>query len=412
MSAITRFAAVLASCAALALAGAAYAQTDPVFTLRLDAATAALPTTPAAGKQTVRLFVDADRDVPDGKTYTLTVNLCPGAPVACTGASTGNWYFFGYPEIGQTCCAPQDQTTDLSPKRSFQFNFQKGKNTGAAPNPRAMGLGQVDVPNLPTFVGFHTVAFSLTGAQASTTNPYASLTITGITNVPGIDLDINGNPIPDPTGTTAGCEFPGNSPSPGTGPGPCGSYEVKVKSTSDPPIDCSNEMNGGSEITNAWQYNLAYNYGAINSLRLGMQPRHALSFRFKTPTVEEAVAAGQGAGWFPHSGGVLTTEQVNRGGIPGMHVSISEKRCDFRRSAFTSAGYDPCHQTSNNATLSFSYKLLGNTTDPDLPATCTLRPGKYYYVNIRFENVLQTPGSTACIPGAGYTTCGFTFQLN
>jgi hypothetical protein len=214
--------------------------------------------------------------------------------------------------------------------------------------------------------------------------------------------------MPPVTSTASGCEFPGNPPNPGGGPGPCGSYEVAVVSSTDAAVNCSNEMNGDSEIVKAWQYNLDYNFGNLNSLRFGMQAHHALTFRFKTPSVTEANAAEFG-GWFPHGGSVLTTEQVNRGGIPGMHVSISEKRCDFRRAALPGGtAYSPCHSTSNNASILFNYKVLGNTTDPNDPNICTLRPDKYYYLNIRYENAAQSPGNTACT--SAY--CGLNFQIN
>ena len=305
----------------------------------------------------------------------------------------------------------------------YNINDSRSPFTGSPPtttvefaNGAATAYVFLPIINNTTDQASKTVALTLKGPVGATlgATPSTVLTIANAGSTPGVDYDVTGAPIPDPTGVAAGCEFPGSQPFPGTGTGPCGSYEVAVAPPADPGINCSNEMVAGHEILKAWQYNLAYNFGAVNSLRLGMQPRHVYSYRFKTPTVEEAIAAGQGAGWFPHNGSILTTEQANRGGIPAMHVTLSEKRCDFRYAALIPGGaeYDVCHKTSNNALVTFSFQILGNNTDPDVPSTCTLRPGKYYYLNVRFENPAQNPGTISCLPGTGYSTCGFSFQIN
>ncbi len=216
------------------------------------------------------------------------------------------------------------------------------------------------------------------------------------------DRDVYGNIIPSPTGPKEmlGCEYVGAPRTPGSGPGPCGSYQVPIGTF-------SSGMTGENAITKVWQYNLEYNLGAINSLRFGMEPSHGITFRFTTPTDDSAPED-----FFPHYGSVSVLEHVSRGVAPAVHVTLSEQRGYFNYALLGGATYNGCHTTSNATAGFINYKLRKEGDAPENQYECTLRPGKTYYINIRFERADEYGrGNIQCNPTT-LPTCGVVFQVN
>jgi hypothetical protein len=370
--------------------------TDPVFSVRLVPAATTQPSTGAVGVQTVLVFVDADKDVPTTTSYTLTLNLCTAAQ-NCTSSGSGNWYFFRYAELGGAGFTPQDAVTT----GSYTFTFQPGAHTATnttTTNMRSMGVGHMDVPNSPLFSGTRSVMLGLSGTNAATNVVVHTIT-GGQQVVGGTDLDINNNPIPAPTGPAGVqmvCNYPTysafNTPYPGSGPGPCGAYEIPVG-------NCSSGMTGTNAITRAWMYILE-DYTPTSprigqAILAGIPRDQAMVFRFKTGA----------AGLFPQpyrNFGIGYSEQYTHGGSAPRFVTLSETKCDFDYTKTLLAGtLNGCVKTmSGDDSLLGKVWSSGSVPSPlsDYPY-CPLKPDTTYYLNIRYENA-------GTISGRGVISCG------
>lgn len=365
--------------------------TDPVFSVRV---VPAATTQSSTSLQQVNVFVDADRDVPPSTTYSLTFNLCTSAQ-GCTSAGQGNWYFLRYAELGGPGMLPQHAITT----GSFTFTFQPGANTSPT-NLRSMGAGVMDVPNAPLFSGTRNVMFSLSGTGAS--GNIVTHTITGGQQLAGGDVDINGNPIPAPTGphgVQMVCGYPSylaTTPYPGTGSGPCGAYEIPVG-------NCSSGMTGTNAITRAWMYVLEdYPGPRIGQAILAGIPRdQAMVFRFKTlpaSAIPQTPYRNFGIGY---------SEQYTHGPSYPRFVTLSENKCDFDYTKTLSAGtLNGCFKN-----MAGDDSLLGKIwTSSSVPSPsgdypyCPLKPDTTYYLNIRYEDARTSSaprGQISCPAGQG-----------
>jgi hypothetical protein len=399
MKHILRLVVLLGASAGMALPGLAWA----TISIRMVPTATTQPLVAATGAKTVEVFVDSDASV--SSPVNLVLSLC-NSQQGCS-APSGSWYFFPYAELGGTGFTPLDRKTDSS---TFSFTFQPGANGGTT-NPPTMGVGRLVIPNAPLFIGTQNVTFSLSGDPLANTGVVTHVITGGGVQLAG-DRDINGVLIPDPTGSPTAegpCEPLGSPRYPGSGTGPCGSYQVFV-APSGSAINCNAGMNASSTITTAWQYNLDYLFGAGNAMFVSLNPREVISFRFKTPSESAAPA-----GWFPHNGNANSAESAGAWGAPGgLYISVSEKRCDFNAAAFNFTGgtYNACHKTNSTPTVGVAFKIRAANDPFSSQFECTLRPDKYYYVNMRWEYAIQNPGSTGCDPSsAGFTACGLVWNL-
>lgn len=361
---------------------------DAKYSLRVEP----LATTQSATTvQSAFVYAEADKDVAAGAQ--LSLKLCLPEQNNCN-STPGAWYFLRSAELGGAGVSPQDRVMT----GTFPFEFKPGLNPSPN-NPKSMYLGRMDVELSPLFAGARNVMFSLAGPSAITN--VVTHTITGGQQVAGEDLDKYGNVIPNPTATkppgSSPCEYPGADRYPGTGQGPCGSWEVWVQPPTDPSVNCSNEMT--DPINVAWQFNTNYlNEGYVINHFFGMSGSHVMSFRFTTPTT----------GTYPRIGSIATNPAESWGTTPSVRVSVTEKRCQFSKAALDPATYNACHTRNPNGQTSVRYVIRaeGDNGDPNIPE-CTLRPGKNYYVNIRFEN--YTGGLYGC---SSSQTCGLVFNMN
>ena len=392
--------------------------TDPVFSVRLLPAATTQPSTGAVGVQTVLVFVDADKDVPTTTSYTLTLNLCTAAQ-NCTSAGSGNWYFFRYAELGGAGFTPQDAVTT----GSYTFTFQPGAHTATnttTTNMRSMGVGHMDVPNTPLFSGTRSVMYGLSGTNAATNVVVHTIT-GGQQAVAGTDLDINNNPIPVPSGTSGVqmvCGYPtylATTPYPGSGPGPCGAYEIPVG-------NCGAGMQPGHTITRAWMYALE-DYTPTsprisNTIMMGLPRDQAMVFRFKTG------AANLFPTPFRYFKLSSDEAQSTHGGFYARFISISESKCDFDYSKTLASGtLNGCFVSSGGGiTIQGKIWTSGTIPSPGAPPTgdypyCPMKPDTVYYVNMRWEDAstVNGRGLISCPPGSGpggSNQCGSAVQQN
>jgi hypothetical protein len=238
----------------------------------------------------------------------------------------------------------------------------------------------------------------------------AAGTAPGVTcSIPGVDTDINGTAIPSPTGPVGAtmCEFPGMPYGPGSGPGPCGSYQVPIG-------NCSSGMTGANAITKVWQYNLEdYQQGSPrlgNSIRAAIPRDAAMIFRFKTgpasamgplpaPTTDPNLLRIFNLGY---------SEQTNRGPSAPRFVTISESRCDFDYAKTLASGtQNGCYVTMTGDSQVLGHvRAAGTSTFP----FCQLKPDTIYYVNIRYEDAstVDRRGTLSCPSG----TCGAAIKFD
>jgi hypothetical protein len=225
---------------------------------------------------------------------------------------------------------------------------------------------------------------------------------------PTVDTDITGNPIPAPTGPAGArmCEEFGG-PSPGSGPGPCGSYQIAIG-------NCSSGLTGANAISKAWMYVLE-DYTPTsprlgNSIRWGMARDNAMVFRFKTGPVSA----------FPntllqnlnHPLTISYGEYTSLGPMAPRFMTLSETKCDFDYSKTLSNGVlNGCYKTSTGDD-SLLATITPTGADPNVGFPfCQLKPNTTYYVNVRLENATTVPnrGNLGCPVG---TNCGQTMGFN
>lgn len=372
----------------------------PTFSLRM--VPTSITQSSSTEVRTAEVFVDVTGTA--SGTYNLTLNLClPTAPHNCTSASSGNWYFNRYAELGGPTMTPQDGVTT----GSFDFTFQPGIHTSPT-NLQSMGIGRINVPYSPAFSGNRAVMFSLSGTGANS-NPI-TYTITGSQPSQPVsgDYDISGALIQTPSGPFGArlwCQSSiSGTPTPGSGPGPCGAYQIAV------PNNCSSGMTGANEITKAWMYALE-DFNSFPYLRAGQNwqvalPRdQAMIWRFKTgPASSFAFPA---AGYIPVQ--FNYDENANYGSTAAAFITLSESKCDFDYSKTTAAGAsNACYMTSGYTGTLFA-RLYPTSQLPAPTSYCPLKPDTTYYINIRYENAssINTRGTISC-PN---NQCGQIFGL-
>lgn len=229
----------------------------------------------------------------------------------------------------------------------------------------------------------------------------------------------NPNPeIPSPTGPAGAtmCEgMNASKKSPGSGPGPCGSYEISVSSGG----GCSSGMTGENAIVKAWQYNLedGLYLRKGNSIRFSLKRDNAMVFRFKTDPAGSYPS-------LPYPLQFAYDEHTANGPTAIPFVTLSEKKCDFDYgklitqsvSSNGSLVYDPITSAKNNCFKSdgFSNALLARITATGNESVagniaqhfpyCQLKPDTYYYLNVRFEDANNDPRFPDS-PTRGKITC-------
>jgi peptidoglycan hydrolase-like protein with peptidoglycan-binding domain len=232
------------------------------------------------------------------------------------------------------------------------------------------------------------------------------------------DKDINGNTIPSPTGPAGSvmCEgMNANTKTPGSGPGPCGSYEIPVSSGE----NCSSGMTGENRITKAWQYNLedGLYLRKGNSMRLSLKRDHAMVFRFKTDTLGSYP-------FMPYPLQFGYDEHTANGPAFTKFMSLSEDKCDFDYSKLATYSLaangsvvpDTITESINNCfqAQTFAGALLGRITATQSETMagnltknfpyCQLKPDTYYYLNIRWEQAVNNPRAPES-PSRGIISC-------
>jgi hypothetical protein len=280
-------------------------------------------------------------------------------------------------------------------------------------NGAATGYVFLPIINNPTVETAKTVALNLKNPVGlSIASPSSTvLTINDAGGGGGVDLDINGAPIPPgPVGASM-CEqvapvFPGG------GPGPCGSYQIPLG-------NCSSGMSGANAISKAWLYILEDYPGARigNSIRVGIPRDNAMVFRFKTgPAGNFPEFSTTGYRFF----GLGYSEQVNRGPSAARFVTLSESKCDFDYTkTLANSTLNGCYKTmTGDDSLLGKVYPAGSAPAPsaDFPY-CPLKPDTVYYLNIRYEDAssVGTRGLLSCPVGQGplgSSQCGAAIGFN
>ncbi len=256
--------------------------------------------------------------------------------------------------------------------------------------------------------------FTIGMASFVATNPITVNPVVTTTSASD-DYDILGRVIPTPTGPAGAtmCEGMGGNPSPGSGSGPCGSYEIPVG-------NCSSGMTGENAITRAWQYNLENSLYLRkgNSIRFSLQRDHAMVFRFKT--------GASGEYTFPSPIQFAYDEHTANGPAYTRFTSLSEQKCDFDYNKLYIPN-TPLTETVNNCFQSETYTgaLLGMVTatgNDIVPGNitknfpkCQLKPNTYYYVNVRWEKAVTSSsrGQISCPVGNNaQNVCGTVIGAN
>lgn len=374
---------------------------EPVFSLRL---TSNATTQSATELRKVYVFVDADREVP-ATPYTLTFNLCTSS--GCNSA-TDNWSFFPYAELGGKGFLPQNKVTT----GSYTFTFVPGAHTSPT-NLQSMGIGEMDVPSAPLFEGTRNVTFGLSGTNAVPNNLVMHVITGGLQQVAGVELDINNNPIPAPTGPVGAqiCnEYYFQPRGPGSGPGPCGAYEIPVG-------NCSSGMTGANAITKAWLYILE-DYTKVpasprigNSIRMGVPRNHAFVFKFKTGPAGTFPALG--APPFYQGTSIAFNELVNMGAQAPRFVALSEAKCDFDYTKISeTGGKNGCYRAfgGDSSLLARIYPSASVPSPASILPSCPLKPDTAYYMSFRYEDAraVSSRGTLSCPT----STCGANVVIN
>jgi hypothetical protein len=227
------------------------------------------------------------------------------------------------------------------------------------------------------------------------------------------DIDINGVPIPSPTGPAGAtmCDLNPQTfqtgPYPGSGPGPCGSYQIPVG-------NCTTGMSGANTINKAYLYileNIEPGSPRLgNTMRMAIPRDAAMIFKFRTGP----------SGAFPEfllppfyrNLTIGYDEQVSRGPAAPHFVTISETRCDFDYTkTLTNGTLNGCYMTMSSSGSVLS-KIWPAGSEPapaaDFPY-CPLKPDTNYYMNIRYEDAsnLNSRGILNCPGGACGAAIGF-----
>jgi hypothetical protein len=237
----------------------------------------------------------------------------------------------------------------------------------------------------------------------------------GVTCPGGVDLDINGTPIPNPTGAPGAvmCDrdpVTGAAiPYPGSGPGPCGSYRIPVG-------NCTTGLTGANAINSAYEYILEnIQPGSLrlgNSIRLTVPRDAAMVFRFKTGPASAFPEFSLAP--FYRNLTIGFDEQVSRGPAAPHFTTISESPCDFDYTKTLAGGsLNGCYVTQSSSG-SMLAKIWPAASVPATPAAdfpyCPLKPDTVYYLNIRYEDASTVSGKgVLSCPAAG---CGAAIGFN
>ena len=212
-----------------------------------------------------------------------------------------------------------------------------------------------------------------------------------------VNLDIYGRVIPAPTGPAGASmgEQPGNPVFPGSGAGPCGSYEIPLGT-------CSVGMTGANSITRAWMYILEDIMPGSprlgNSCRIALPFNNAFVFRFKTgPALAYPM--------FPYPVSIAIDENTARGPFVPHFVSLSETRGDFN---YAQIGRHQAYRAMSGSDSMLARVYDTNDVDPTttfpfVPLKCNT----VYYLNVRLENALAAPGWLQLTSGTGGLVIGF-----
>lgn len=214
------------------------------------------------------------------------------------------------------------------------------------------------------------------------------------------DLDINGNPIPNtPTGGD-GALVCLSSQRPGPGPGPCGAYEIPVGT-------CSTGMTGENAITKAYMWVLEdLKPGSLrlgNTLAYALPRSAAMVWKFKTGKAGDYPS-------LPYPLQISIAELTSRGPTVPPFISLSTTKCDFDYTKTIGNFQAGCFQSGNAGPTILSSVYPA----PQSPSTtfpyCPLSPDTTYYLNVRFENVINAPGVNDC--PASSPQCAMTININ
>lgn len=152
-------------------------------------------------------------------------------------------------------------------------------------------------------------------------------------------------------------------------------------------------------LSRSWQQNIDLaNYrssGAVDVFALNAQ--ESLTYKVVIPTTDSA-------------GGFTFLDNIVSGGILApAFMTITAVPCDFNtsRAPANSATRDSCYQSEG---VGIGINWLNFVPPNGVPISyCMLEKGQTYYVNIRFQDAVGGPNTTACPPGL---LCGGSFAFN